>query len=507
MKNSIKYLLLSAAALAAVSCESWLDVTPPSEIRAEAHYSSAEGFQQTLIGCYLAMGETDLYGENLTWHMVEILGRQYDARKNTAADDYDLDRYNYKTTKSTEVIEKVWEKSYSVIANVNDALDHIDRRKDELDSVNYRIIKGELLAVRAYIHFDLIRLFGCSDLAGRTDLESRHTVPYLTSVDKDAAPQLTYAETLRRMIADLTEAARLLEIDPIRARYPESIYTEANVDKFYDYRYMHLNYFAVKALLARVCMWEGSDENKHTALLAALEVIDDPASVGIAGGLTLRTFTDSAKAPTTEMCFPSEHIFALGVTDMAKKIASNLNREYSEQDRQYRTLCIKNSVADDLFEIKGAGISDCRYKQLYHNTNYWPEGTKTPSKLYQQTSDPPAGDVLHRRRVPHLRSGQGPRRSPQPVAGGAQGPRGLRRTGCRPRRGGPDGPARKGVPQGVHLRRRGLLFLQAAGLRETAPPERRDERQQGHRRRRLHAALPRFRNTVGTRTVSRTINC
>ena len=42
MKNSIKYLLLSAAALAAVSCESWLDVTPPSEIRAEAHYSSAE---------------------------------------------------------------------------------------------------------------------------------------------------------------------------------------------------------------------------------------------------------------------------------------------------------------------------------------------------------------------------------------------------------------------------------------------------------------------------------
>lgn len=224
---------------------------------------------------------------------------------------------------------------------------------------------------------------------GRTDLESRHTVPYLTSVDKDAAPQLTYAETLRRMIADLTEAARLLEIDPIRARYPESIYTEANVDKFYDYRYMHLNYFAVKALLARVCMWEGSDENKHTALLAALEVIDDPASVGIAGGLTLRTFTDSAKAPTTEMCFPSEHIFALGVTDMAKKIASNLNREYSEQDRQYRTLCIKNSVADDLFEIKGAGISDCRYKQLYHNTDYWPEGTKTPSKLYQQTSTAP----------------------------------------------------------------------------------------------------------------------
>lgn len=234
MKNSIKYLLLSAAALAAVSCENWLDVTPPSEIRAEDHYSSAEGFQQTLIGCYLAMGEADLYGENLTWHMVEMLGRQYDARKNAAADDYDLDRYNYKTTKSTAVIEKVWEKSYSVITNANDALDYIDRRKDELDTINYRIIKGELLAVRAYVHFDLMRLFGCSDLAGRTDLESRHTIPYLTSVDKDAAPQLTYAETLRRMIADLTEAARLLEIDPSgpgipRASIPKPTSTNSTI--------------------------------------------------------------------------------------------------------------------------------------------------------------------------------------------------------------------------------------------------------------------------------------
>ena len=101
------------------------------------------------------------------------------------------------------------------------------------------------------------------------------------------------------------------------------------------------------------------------------------------------------------MCFPSEHIFALGVTDMAKKIASNLNREYSAQDRQYRTLCIKNSVADDLFEIKGAGISDCRYKQLYHNADYWPEWTKTPSKLYQQTST--GADYRHKDLMPLIR--------------------------------------------------------------------------------------------------------
>lgn len=267
MKNSIKYLLLSAAALAAVSCENWLDVTPPSEIRAEDHYSSAEGFQQTLIGCYLAMGEADLYGENLTWHMIEMLGRQYDARKNAAADDYDLDRYNYKTTKSTAVIEKVWEKSYSVITNANDALDYIDRRKDELDTINYRIIKGELLAVRAYVHFDdapvRVQRPGRTHRPGEPSHdplpdERRQGRGAAADLRRDAPPHDRRPHGGRAPAGDR----------PRPARYPESIYTEANVDKFYDYRQMHLNYFAVKALLARVCMWEGSDENRHTALQA-----------------------------------------------------------------------------------------------------------------------------------------------------------------------------------------------------------------------------------------------
>ncbi len=402
MKNSITPILLSVTVLAAVSCEKWLDVTPPSEIRAEDHYSSAEGFQQTLVGCYLNMSQADLYGENLTWHMLDMLGRQYDARKNSAADDYALDRYNYTAAKSVKVIEAVWAKAYNVIVNANEGLEYIDRKKDELDSVNYRIIKGELLAVRAYVHFDLMRLYGCSDLAGRTDLESRLTVPYATTVDKDAATQLTYAETLRRLVADLTEAARLLEIDPVRGKYPKSLYEGANVDKFYDFREQHLNYYAVRALLARVCMWEGSPESKRLALQAALEVITDPANYLIDNSeLKLRTFTDPAKAPATEMCFPSEHLFALDVNDLTKAIGRNLNREYSSEDRQYRTLCIKNSIADDLFEIKGAGVSDCRYKQLYHNVEYWPEGTKTPSKLYQTTST--GADYKYRDLLPLIR--------------------------------------------------------------------------------------------------------
>ena len=386
MKNSIRLSFLAVVGLLAASCENWLDVTPPSEIRAEDHYSSADGFQQTLLGCYIAMTDENLYGENLTWHMLDMLGRQYDARKNSAADDYDLDRYNYTSTKSSPVIEKVWAAAYSVIVNTNEALDYIDRNRTQLDSINYRIIKGELLAVRAYMHFDLMRLIGCSNLAGRSDLESRVTVPYVTAVEKDIAPQLSYAQTIRNLVADLNEASALLEIDPIRNRYPSDIYAEANVDHFYDYRQLHLNYYAVRALLARIYMWEGSPESLRQARTVAEETIAELKTLAGSGGSTQIVFTKADVVPTTHMCFPDEHLFALNVDDLELKINRNLNREYSQDDRQYRTLCITNSIADNLFEIKGVGISDCRYKLLYHNVEYWPEGTKTPSKLYQTTS-------------------------------------------------------------------------------------------------------------------------
>lgn len=394
-------ILLSVLAGLFSSCEDWLDVTSSSEIRVEDHYASVDGFQQTLLGCYIAMTHKDLYGENLTWHMVDMLGRQYDARKNAAADDYDLDRYNYQSVKSVPLIEKSWAKAYSVIVNANEALEYIDRNRLKLDSVNYRIIKGELLGVRAYLHFDLMRLFGCSHLAGRSDLSERVTVPYVTTVDKSVAPQLSYAETIRLLVQDLEEAVRLLEIDPICNRYPAEIYKEANIDHFYDYRQQHLNYYAVKTLLARVYMWEGSAASLSKAGALAGETIGElEKNPGSALSKKI-VFTKSDVVPTTDMCLPEEHLFALNVVNLDQVIGRNLNREYSEEDRQYRALCIKNDVADELFEIKGVGISDCRYKLLYHNTGYWPEGTKTPSKLYQTTST--GATYLYRDLLPLMR--------------------------------------------------------------------------------------------------------
>ncbi|MEI3554258.1 MAG: hypothetical protein V8Q54_06135 [Alistipes senegalensis] len=187
------------------------------------------------------------------------------------------------------------------------------------------MIEGELLAVRAYLHFDLMRLFGCSNLAGRSDLESRHTIPYSTAVEKDAAPQLTYAETIRNLVTDLTEAAPPAGGRPGPDRKPGRPLRRSQ-----HRRVLRLPGTAPELLRRR----GAAGPRLHVGRLPGEQSVwrcrqpwrwdhsRDPTGYKIYNSdLTLRTFTDATKAPTTEMCFPSEHLFALDVNDLNTMIS------------------------------------------------------------------------------------------------------------------------------------------------------------------------------------------
>ena len=42
------------------------------------------------------------------------------------------------------------------------------QESEVLNKVYYHVIKGELLAIRAYMHFDLLRLYGYGDWKNRS---------------------------------------------------------------------------------------------------------------------------------------------------------------------------------------------------------------------------------------------------------------------------------------------------------------------------------------------------
>ena len=91
MKKYILILLTSVVTLS--SCSDWFDVTSGSEIREKDHYSTLAGFQQSLIGCYISMTDNALYGKELSWYAIEILGHQFNPVTSNSSNSREMQEY------------------------------------------------------------------------------------------------------------------------------------------------------------------------------------------------------------------------------------------------------------------------------------------------------------------------------------------------------------------------------------------------------------------------------
>lgn len=363
--NKIYLTLLSAATLVNVSCSDWLDATPPSQIPADEHYSTVQGFQQTLTGCYIAMTDQNLYGRSGSWLVPEILAHQFNPVELSTnfSDVYYMQEYEYERSTSKTLIDNIWAAAYSVIVNANDALNRIDGKRDIMTETDYSIIKGELLAIRAYVHFDLARLYGYGNWGARkAEVDAKYAVPYVTTVSKDLTPQVTMRDFFTKLTGDLSEAERLLKAeDPIAGNHDWSYYAEVNSNGYYDYRSLHLNYYAVRALQARVYLWEGSAESKTLALKAAEEVIANFESISSKAGLTNPWRWMDSNDQQTYQGMVMEQLFGIYVSDL-----SDLTVTYIKPD-------MMNTETDALYitdaerqEIYESHATDWRMRDWYH---------------------------------------------------------------------------------------------------------------------------------------------
>ncbi|NBK25393.1 MAG: RagB/SusD family nutrient uptake outer membrane protein, partial [Spirochaetia bacterium] len=228
MKNKLIYTIALSLSLLLASCNDWLDVTPPSQIREEQQFSTVEGFQQALIGCYIGMTNDTLYGRVLSWGTIELMAGQFNPLEQYSSNDYYISNFNYTSDNALKYINSIWTKAYNSISNANNILKYAETNKSVLDNINYSIIKGEALAIRAYLHFDIMRLYGHGNLAQRRDLISRATIPYVTSLSKELTPQQPYGTTITNIIADLEEALQLLQIDPVTKLHDAAYYNGVN---------------------------------------------------------------------------------------------------------------------------------------------------------------------------------------------------------------------------------------------------------------------------------------
>ena len=303
MKKIFFYILATGCLAGFSSCKKFLDVTASNQIKSEDLLSTETGFKDALMGVYIGMGQNNNYGAMQTYIATDILAQQYKPVINFSI-YFQLQSYNYNQLAARRYTDIFWE-LYKTIAGINNALTQVDKQRNIFNPINYKIIKGELLALRAYLHFDLLRLYGHENYQGRPELASFPAIPYVTVYNKGITPQKTYAETFELMLKDVQEAAVLLQEDPVypNTSRPANYYTNVNIDGFYNNRNSRMNYYALKALEARIYTWMNGPANMQKAAQAAREVINN----GFA------SLINASNSNNADRSFAAEHIFHLEV--------------------------------------------------------------------------------------------------------------------------------------------------------------------------------------------------
>ena len=362
MKKVIIYTLLMFGCLSILtSCEDWFDVSPKVEIKEDDLFKDEDGYFDALVGVYSIMASENLYGKNMTMGFMDALVQNYYITS-AAHPFYYASKYDYTHNASQTIIDKFWEKMYEAVVNTNNVLTRLEKAsKSMFSDDNYNLIKGEALALRAYLHFDLLRMFGPSFKMDK----DRKCIPYVKTVSKENTPYSSPVEVVNACVADLEKALTCLVNDPVKNSVQET-----------DNIYL-MNVYAVQGLLARVYMY---GDNKGKALEYALKLVDNdslPLTTNISGVRNDRVFSQ-------ELLFG---LFVDKISTWADDFFKSSSMGYDLQQLEYYL---------DLMYDKTAGLgNDVRYSELFDIADYYGK-----QKKYLQLS---TDNYNAKYRVPMLR--------------------------------------------------------------------------------------------------------
>lgn len=235
------------------SCNDYFDKTGDEQhITDKKFFGDEAAFASALTDCYTLMRSRDLYGGMLTLEMMEFANQNmapHDAISSAAA------QLNFADAALAARVDSMTHAAYRVVAACNKLIDEAERTKVVFTSAGKKkIITAEAYALRAAVQFDLLRLF---HPAPATDAGFRG-LPYVTHTSVNVPEALTTTQILQAVNDDLAHAAQLLKtVDPI-LKERNSIVGVGEFDR--RLRTFQMNYYAVKAVQARVALWQGNYE-------------------------------------------------------------------------------------------------------------------------------------------------------------------------------------------------------------------------------------------------------
>lgn len=301
MKNRRFILFFILMVLIGSSCKKFFDVTPQTEIVKDQLFQKESGFRDALAGVYIQLKDNSAYGQAMTMTTLEYLVSSWDVTTNTPG--YWMGLYNYNEVRTESNLAGIYRQQYKIIGAINEILGQIDNRKDVFSEGMYEMIKGECLALRAYCHFDILRLFGPLP----TNPSVGNKLAYVKSVSTAQNPLLSFDVFKTELISDLNTAESLLkDVDPF-TKYSITDFKKGNYkpdNDFSSYRYLRMNFYAVKALQARAYLWFNDAPKAYEAARFVIDAKNTDGTVKF----RLGNATDMGNKDYALSC---EHIMAL----------------------------------------------------------------------------------------------------------------------------------------------------------------------------------------------------
>lgn len=395
MKNKFISILLLTLSVVTGSCGKWLEVTPKAEIPADKMFEKESGFNDALMACYVKMSSENLYGKELSIETIEHMAQFWD--RDPMADQMPIlfSQFNYSSSLCNEMIKKIYKELYNTIVQANLVSIKLGEKGDVIEEPALRsVIEGEALAIRAFCHFDVLRLFGQMPKNASFSI----SLPYTETASVDAIPYYTYSEYIKKIETDLNRAEGLLKTsDPVMKYTLEELNgvesTDYDAGPYLTHRRHRFNYWAVRALQARFYLY--IDQPAKAATIA-LEVINAKKN----DGTPLFSLGGSADFDKGRFTLPSETLFALStptVSDYAVKMIKEGKRTISETKKS------------DLFKERKVD-SNNRYNKLWTSYSRTGGTTKIPTiRKYSIGLEPDATNIedleklLYRQLIPIVR--------------------------------------------------------------------------------------------------------
>ena len=371
MKRTINIILAAAAALVCGACD-WLDVTPRSETKESVMFSSEYGYKAALTGVYIRLADAELYGKNMTMYIPETMARNWGIPVRTDDVMNRLANFDYANPGVEEMFEKLWVNYYNAIVQVNDIIDHLKTSTVRFEYDNDALIRGEALGLRAFLHLDLLRLFGP---VPSTVTGDPRTIPYVTHKTKELSElmSLPWSQVVANIEDDLIAAAAALEkADPVTLYANDGLNMNAAAaalplqDEWQYFRQTRFNYYACLGALARLYQWTGQKEQAVQYAKMVVEAQNDDGSVKFPLTSEVNYNTSSqTQNVNVNLSMWNEHLFGVHNPGLQGIVAPLFKNDDASLSQRVENL--------DIAYEKSVSPDDIRYKPTRHPVRYWEE--------------------------------------------------------------------------------------------------------------------------------------